>query len=155
MKVGVGVVYLAFVALLIGVPHEVSNDLVVLAAGDRSQRESAAQKQRQSNPDEKEPQNQENPIRLGTDLVLLDVTVVDPANKPVMDLTKDNFLVTEDTAPQKIEFFSREKVPISVVFAIDTSGSMRFKLDTVIRACVNLVKETQPGEEMAVVALKD
>jgi Ca-activated chloride channel homolog len=128
---------------------------VVLAAGDQSQRESAAQKPRQSSPDEREPQNQESPIRLGTDLVLLDVTVVDPSNKPVIDLTKDNFLVTEDKALQRIDFFSREKVPISVVFTIDTSGSMRAKLDTVIKACVNLVKETQPGDEMAVVEFKD
>ena len=29
--------------------------------------------------------------------------------------------MTEDKIPQKIEFFSREQVPVSLVFAIDTS----------------------------------
>ena len=62
------------------------------------------------------------PITIGTDLVLLDVTVVDPSNKPVMDLKQEEFAVTEDKVPQKIEYFSRDQVPVSLVFAIDTSG---------------------------------
>lgn len=128
---------------------------VVVATGDQSLREAAGQRPLQPNLEAREQQSKDDAIRLGTDLVLLDVTVVDPSNRPVMDLTKDNFLVTEDKALQKVEFFSREKVPISVVFTIDTSGSMRAKLDTVIKACVNLVKETQPGDEMAVVEFKD
>lgn len=94
------------------------------------------------------------PIKLGTDLVVLDVTVLDPANKPVTDLTKDNFQVTEDKVQQKIEFFGREQVPVSIVFTIDTSGSMRTKIDTVIKACGNLVKESRSGDEMAVIEFK-
>src|SRR5205085_11011103 len=107
-------------------------------------------------PEPKEPEPQdEGTIRLGTDLVLLDVTVVDQSNKPVMDLSKENFQVVEDKLPQKIEFFSKEQVPVSLVFAIDTSGSMRPKLDTVIKASVNLVKETRKDDEVAVIEFKD
>jgi Ca-activated chloride channel family protein len=107
-------------------------------------------------PDPKEPEPQdEGTIKLGTDLVLLDVTVVDQSNKPVMDLKEENFQVTEDKQPQKIAFFSKEQVPVSLVFAIDTSGSMRSKLDTVIKASVNLVKETRRDDEVAVVEFKD
>ena len=86
---------------------------------------------------------------------MLDVTVVDPSNRPVMDLNKDKFLVVEDKLPQKVEFFSREQVPVSVVFAIDTSGSMRAKLDTVIKSCVSLVKESRTDDEMAIIEFKD
>jgi len=103
-----------------------------------------------------EPQNSrdDSPIKLGTDLVVLDVTVLDPSAKPVTDLTKDSFQVTEDKVPQKIEFFGREQVPVSMVLAIDTSGSMRTKLDTVIKASANLVKESRSGDEMAVIEFK-
>lgn len=102
-----------------------------------------------------EPQTRDDsPIKLGTDLVVLDVTVLDPAAKPVTDLTKDSFQVTEDKVPQKIEFFGREQVPVSMVLAIDTSGSMRTKLDTVIKASANLVKESRNGDEMAVIEFK-
>lgn len=102
-----------------------------------------------------EPQTRDDsPIKLGTDLVVLDVTVLDPSAKPVTDLTRDSFQVTEDKIPQKIEFFGREQVPVSMVLAIDTSGSMRTKLDTVIKASANLVKESRSGDEMAVIEFK-
>jgi len=110
----------------------------------------------QQAPAEQEPsQKDDTPIRLGTDLVVLDVAVVDPSNKPVMDLKQDDFVVTEDRVPQKIDHFSREQVPVSIVFAIDTSGSMRPKLDQVVKASTNLVKESRAGDEMAVIEFKD
>jgi Ca-activated chloride channel homolog len=102
---------------------------------------------------EQQPKDDDT-ITLGRVLVLLDVTVVDPTNKPAMDLKQDEFVVTEDKVPQKIEFFSREQVPVSLVFVIDTSGSMRPKLDTVVKASTNLVKEGRPGDEMAVIEFK-
>ena len=112
--------------------------------------------QKPQQPKEEEPsQKDDTPIRLGTDLVLLDITVLDPSNRPVMDLKRDEFAVTEDKVPQKIEFFSREQVPVSLVYAIDTSGSMRPKLDTVVKASINLAKQSRPGDELAVIEFKD
>jgi Ca-activated chloride channel homolog len=113
------------------------------------------QKSQSKERDEEQQQKDDDTITLGRVLVLLDVTVVDPANKPAMDLKQDEFAVTEDKIPQKIEFFSREQVPVSLVFAIDTSGSMRPKLDTVVKASSNLVKEGRAGDEMAVIEFKD
>lgn len=129
---------------------------VSLADDQQKQSKPALNKSQPIDQKEREPQDQnDKPIVLGTDLVTLDVTVVDQSNKPVMDLKQDNFQVFEDKLPQKIEFFSKEQVPVSLVFAIDTSGSMRSKLDTVIKASVNLVKESRRDDEMAVVEFKD
>ena len=114
------------------------------------------QPQKTQKPPDDPPQEKEFIPRLGQDLVTLDVTVLDAAgNKPVLDLKQDQFQVFEDKTQQKIEFFGREQVPVSVVFAIDTSGSMKPKLDTVIKASVNLVKEGRTGDEMAVIEFKD
>jgi Ca-activated chloride channel family protein len=113
------------------------------------------QKSQSKERDEEQQQKDDTPITIGTNLVLLDVTVVDPSNKPVMDLKQDEFVVTEDKLAQKIEFFSRDQVPVSLVFAIDTSGSMRPKLDTVVKASTNLVKEGRNGDEIAVIEFKD
>ncbi|HVG22273.1 MAG TPA: VWA domain-containing protein, partial [Blastocatellia bacterium] len=123
---------------------------------DDQQAKPKLSKPQQANPRDQEPQDRDDaPIKLGTALVVLDVTAVDQSNKPVMDLTQENFQVLEDKVPQKIDFFSREQVPVSVVFAIDTSGSMRAKLDTVIKASAYLVKESRQGDEMAVIEFKD
>ncbi|HEV8485642.1 MAG TPA: VWA domain-containing protein [Blastocatellia bacterium] len=108
-------------------------------------------------PDDAPTQNKdESKIRLTADLVMLDVTVTDATvNKPVLDLKEDQFQIFEDKLPQRIEVFSRDQIPASLVFAIDTSGSMKTKLDTVIAASVNLVKDGRPGDEMAVIEFKD
>lgn len=133
-----------------------STSLRAPSAAQTAQRDKPKLQKSESKQKEDEQQPKDDaPIHIGTDLVLLDVTVVDPSNKPVMDLKQNEFAVTEDKNPQKIEFFSREQVPVSLVFAIDTSGSMRPKLDTVVKASSNLVKEGRNGDEMAVIEFKD
>lgn len=126
----------------------------VSRADDSQEKPKLGKPQQQPKPQD-DPQNKDDsPVKIGTDLVVLDVTVLDQSSKPVTDLTRDSFLVTEDKIPQKIEFFGREQVPVSMVFAIDTSGSMRTKLDTVIKASSNLIKESEAGDEMAVIEFK-
>jgi len=136
--------------------------LGLLVAGSLQHSRASSFQQRPDKPKLQKPgaepepsQKDDNPIRLGADLVVLDVSVVDPSNKPVMDLKQDDFVVTEDKVPQKIDHFSRDQVPVSLVFAIDTSGSMRPKLDTVVKASTNLVKESRAGDEMSVIEFKD
>jgi Ca-activated chloride channel homolog len=86
-------------------------------------------------------------IRLDTELVLLDVTVVDPGNQPVFNLNKEHFQVFEDKVAQEIDNVSREEVPVSVGFVIDTSGSMRSRLQTVTDATVGLIRQLRPDDE--------
>ncbi|MEN3334839.1 MAG: Ca-activated chloride channel [Blastocatellia bacterium] len=128
----------------------------ISTADDNQQKQGKPTLNKPQHPDPKDSEPQDDGgLVLRTDLVLLDVTVVDQSNKPVMDLKQENFQVVEDKLPQKIEFFSKEQVPVSLVFAIDTSGSMRPKLDVVIKASVNLVKESRKDDEMAVIEFKD
>ena len=125
------------------------------SADNQSQTKPQLQKPKQDSK-EKDPQDDQGPVvKLGTALVVLDVTVVDQSNNPVMDMAQSNFQVLEDKVPQEIKFFTREQVPVSLVFAIDTSGSMRQKLDTVIKASSNIVKESRNDDEIAVIEFKD
>lgn len=93
-------------------------------------------------------------IKLDTELVVLDVTVVDQLNNPVYSLTKDDFVVFEDKVKQEVEAVSREEVPISFGIVIDTSGSMRSKLQTVTDAAALLIKEMKEGDEGFVAQFK-
>lgn len=94
-------------------------------------------------------------VRLGTELVILDVAVVDRANRPIFDIPKERFTVSEDGTPQSIEFFSKELAPVSLGIAIDTSGSMRSKLEYVIESVTNLVTGNRPQDETAIIQFKD
>src|SRR5436190_7163042 len=48
------------------------------------------------------------PLRVDVDLVLVPVTVTNPANQPVLNLDKPNFELFENNQPQQLQFFSVE-----------------------------------------------
>lgn len=64
-------------------------------------------------------------IKVDVKLVNVFVNVTDANGSPVGSLTKDDFTIAEDGHPQKIAIFERESaMPLSIVLAIDTSGSV-------------------------------
>ena len=70
--------------------------------------------------------NEPTTLRVQVRLVNLFVNVTDAHGAPVPDLLKGNFAVAEDGVPQTISVFERQtNMPLSVVLAIDTSGSTR------------------------------
>lgn len=93
-------------------------------------------------------------IEIKTELVELDVTVVDQNNTPFMNLKKEDFSVYEDKVKQTINNVSREEVPVSFGLVIDTSGSMRSKLQTVSDAAVSLIKQMRLDDEAFVASFK-
>ena len=86
-------------------------------------------------------------IRINAELVQLHVRVIDRNNKPINDVPQSAFHVFEDGVPQAIENFSREEVPISYGLAVDTSGSLRSQLPTVIEAGKTIINSNKQGDE--------
>lgn len=111
-----------------------------------SQKERKGQ-QRQGAQAEEQQLGKEDVIRVDTDLVQLDVSVIDQNAQAVFNLGKENFAVYEDKVAQNIEDVSREEVPVSVGFVIDTSGSMRSRLQTVSDATLGLIKQLRDDDE--------
>jgi Ca-activated chloride channel family protein len=96
----------------------------------------------------------EDRIKIDTDLVNLDVMVIDQNNNPVFNLKKEDFSVYEDKIKQTVESVSREEVPVSFGMVIDTSGSMRSKLQSVSDAAVSLIKQMRLDDEAFVASFK-
>lgn len=94
-------------------------------------------------------------VKEGSNLVTLDVTVLDKNNKFIKGLVQNKFQVFEDQIQQNIAFFSQEQVPISYGIVVDTSGSMRKRLATVIKAAKTLISLSKPGDEVFIVDMKD
>lgn len=86
-------------------------------------------------------------VKVDTDLVTLNVRVIDRSNRPIDNVRQDDFNVYEDGVPQPLESFSREEVPISYGLAVDTSGSMRSQLQSVIDAAKTVINSNRPGDE--------
>lgn len=83
--------------------------------------------------------------------VMLHATVVDDKQHMVTNLKKGDFTVYEDGRPQQITTFGLADVPVSIGIIIDNSGSMRDKRPAVAQAAINLVKASNPGDEVFIV----
>jgi len=89
----------------------------------------------------------ESVIRVNTELVTLNVRVIDRNNRPIDNVRQEEFRVFEDGQPQPIEFFTREEVPITYGLAVDTSGSLRSQLQSVIDAAKAIINSNKRGDE--------
>ena len=91
-----------------------------------AQGESNKERPRRVLPTETEPQDI---IKIETDLVPVEVTVLDAKGRLVRNLKKADFKIYEDGAERPIASFNVEKIegaprPVAIVFALDLSGSM-------------------------------
>jgi VWFA-related protein len=94
-------------------------------------------------------------LRKDVDEVLLHATVADDKGHIVTDLDKAAFTVFEDGKPQAIVSFHHEDIPVSMGIVIDNSGSMREKRAKVNQAALNLVRSSNPEDEVFVVNFND
>ena len=62
-------------------------------------------------------------FRTGTSNILLNATVR-VGSEPVTHLTRENFAIFEDGVPQRITYFSRDYMPLSLSVVLDVSNSM-------------------------------
>jgi Ca-activated chloride channel family protein len=87
--------------------------------------------------------------------VTLSATVLDSRRHLVTNLAEANFAVYEDNQPQKITFFKRQDIPVSIGIVVDNSGSMRTKRAAVTKAVLNLIQASNPQDEVFVVNFND
>ena len=91
-------------------------------------------------------------FRGGVDVVSLNVTVRTRSNKAIPDLNAADFAVFEDGRPQPLIEVSRRRLPLSLSFLIDSSGSMSDKLDMVQAAASEFVRRLGPDDQASVVS---
>jgi Ca-activated chloride channel family protein len=94
-------------------------------------------------------------LRADVELVVLHVTVADDRGEFVADLPQGNFRVFEQNIEQKLSFFSRDDIPVTMGLVIDNSGSMREKRDQVNAAAMTFVRTSNPQDEAFVVNFND
>lgn len=90
-------------------------------------------------------------IKIDTELVNLNVRVVDRNNRSITNLSKDDFKVFENNILQPIEFFSKSEVPTNYTLVIDNSGSLRFQLEKVIEAGKTIIETNRPDDETSII----
>jgi Ca-activated chloride channel homolog len=94
-------------------------------------------------------------FRSDTRLVVLHASVTDKKGKMVNNLNRNAFKVFENGAPQEVKIFRHEDVPVSLGIVIDDSGSMSNKRSRVEAAALEMVKSSNPQDEVFIVNFND
>ena len=94
-------------------------------------------------------------IRLDVNLVFVPVTVTDPWDHPITNLNAASFRLFEDNVEQTIATVFKEDGPVSVGLLLDTSSSMRKRIDRSIEALGTFLETAQAGDEFFLVRFAD
>lgn len=89
-------------------------------------------------------------VRVSTDLVILNVTVVDGAGKYVHGLRSADFKLLEDGREQKIASFSAEETPFAAAVLLDTSDSMGKRISMARAAAIRFLDGLRTEDVVAV-----
>jgi VWFA-related protein len=94
-------------------------------------------------------------VKIDTNLVTVPVIASSRIGKYIVDLTKDEFKIAEDGAPQQIAFLATVNVPFHVVLMLDTSGSTKEKLGWIQRAAIAFVEQLGAADKVKVISFDD
>jgi Ca-activated chloride channel homolog len=95
-------------------------------------------------------------LRVDVRLVNIYATVIDSSGRYVQGLKKNDFLVEEDGRRQELSHFDHNvDTPVSVGIVLDTSGSMRTKLDTATNAVDRFVRTIHPDDDIFLMAFNN
>jgi VWFA-related protein len=92
-------------------------------------------------------------LKLRAELVVVDVNVIDRKTREfIRSLKEQDFDLFEDDAKQRIEFFSQDKLPLSIVLLIDISPSVRPVIERVREGAMLALQRLKPEDEVALMS---
>jgi Ca-activated chloride channel homolog len=119
------------------------------------------------NPNEQQPASTSTPnsgpeevgegdiVRVNTTLVSIPVSVTDRDGKYIPNLRKEDFRIWEDGVEQQVAYFASTEKPFTVALVIDTSGSVRERLQEIQDAAMSFVNDLRPDDRVLVVSFDD
>src|SRR5215510_4575449 len=98
-------------------------------------------------------QDDDDVVRVNTDLVVLNLTVTDKAGQYVKALKKSDFKIYEDgveVTPEMVSSFSMHESPYAAVVLLDSSGSMEARFSLARSAAIRFLDGLRPEDVAAV-----
>ena len=91
-------------------------------------------------------------IRVDTQLVTIPVKVSDRKNRFFGGLKKEDFHVFEDDVEQEIAYFSNEEQPFTVALVLDMSYSTKFKIGEIQAAAIAFISQLRDQDKVFVIS---
>lgn len=98
------------------------------------------------------PPEDDEVIRVETNLVTMPVSVLDRDGRFISGLQQRDFKIFEDGVEQKLDYFQSVEQPFTVILLIDVSPSTKFRIDEIQNAAITFVDQLRPADKVMVVA---
>ncbi|MBK9216610.1 MAG: VWA domain-containing protein [Chloracidobacterium sp.] len=98
------------------------------------------------------PAEDDEIIRVETNLVTMPVSVLDRDGRFISGLQQRDFRIFENGVEQKIDYFQSVEQPFTVVLMIDVSPSTEFKINEIQDAASSFVNQLRPSDRVMVIA---
>lgn len=94
-------------------------------------------------------------VKIESNLVQLNVGVVDRKGNSILNLSRDDFAVYEDGVRQQIVNFEPTQAPFSLVLLLDMSGSTSSFRSTLKQAALRFIDALAPEDRVAVISFNE
>lgn len=94
-------------------------------------------------------------IRVETNLVTMPVSVLDRDGRFISGLTQQDFQIFENGVQQKVEYFQSVEQPFTVILMIDVSPSTQFKIDEIQNAAIAFVNQLRRDDKVQVISFDE
>lgn len=108
-----------------------------------------------TNTDESAVLDENEVIKVETNLVTIPVTVLDRDGRFVSGLQQNDFQIFEDGAQQKIEYFASVEQPFTVVLLLDVSNSTQFKINEIQDAAITFVNQLRQNDRVMIISFDE
>jgi len=100
-------------------------------------------------------QEDDDVIRVETNVVTIPVSVLDRDGRFITGLLKEDFQIFENGVEQKIEEFATVQQPFTVILLIDVSPSTAFQIDEIHDAAITFVDQLRNEDKVMVIAFDE
>ena len=100
---------------------------------------------------DRQSRDQDEPIRLKTDLVTVTASVAGANSRALKSLKADDFAIYEDGVKQRIAHFAATEEPFTLLLLLDISGSTRDEISLIKRAAKNFLGELRFDDRVGVI----
>lgn len=100
-------------------------------------------------------QDPDDVLRVETNLVQLNVGVVDKQGRAILNLSRNDFVVYENDVRQTIQSFEPTTTPFSLVLLLDMSGSTLGFRQTLKTSALRFIDALAPEDRIAIVTFND
>jgi VWFA-related protein len=129
------------------------NAPITLSPGSKKKKKDKKTKPTESSttPPDSGDTDDEDVIKIETNLVTIPVSVNDRNGFYVTNLQRSDFKIFEDGVEQEIAYFGTSDAPFTVVLLIDVSPSTSFKIEEIQDAANAFVRQLNPQDQVMVI----